>query len=106
RDEHRGNVPEALARTLAPHRAAGFFGELPYGSDLTAEEIALGRALRRLQARAQTMGGRIAIALGLARPLSRDRSLTPLLARMGLAAPRGLRERFWRRLVAAALAAL
>ncbi len=103
RAEYRSNLPETLTRALAPHRAAGRFGELPYGTDLTAAEIALGRALRRLQGRAQTWRGKLAIAARLARPLSRDPAITLLLARMGLAAPRGLRERLLRRIVAAAL---
>lgn len=102
-DEHRGNVPPALERALAPHRAAGFFGELPYGTDLTAEEIRLARALRRLKARAEHWPGRLAIAARLLRPLPRDPSLRPLFERMGLAAPRSLRERLLRRMVAAAL---
>jgi acyl-CoA hydrolase len=102
-DGHRVNLPQALERALAPHRAAGFFGELPYGSDLTPAEIALGRALRRLKARAERWPGRLAIAAKLAAPLPRDPAVQPLFERMGLAAPRGWRERLMRRLVAAAL---
>ena len=78
RDEHRRNLPEALYAALAPHRAAGYFGELPYGTDLTAEELQLGRALKRLKARAETWGGRLAIAARLLRPLPRDPALAPL----------------------------
>jgi len=103
RDEHRANLPEALTRALAPHRAAGYFGELPFGTDLTAEELALGRALRRLKARAGSWHGRLAVAAKLLRPLPRDRDSATLIARMGLASPRGLRERLLRRIVAAAL---
>jgi acyl-CoA hydrolase len=102
-DGHRGNVPAALERALAPHRAAGHFGELPYGTDLTAEEIRLARALRRLKARAEHWPGRLAIAARLLRPLPRDPAVKPLLERMGLAAPRSWRERLLRRVVAAAL---
>jgi len=43
------------------------------------------------------------IAARLLRPLPRDSALAPLLARMGLAAPRGLRERLMRRVVVGAL---
>ena len=105
RDQHRNNLPDMLQRALAPHRAAGLFGELPFGSDLTAEEITLGRQLRRLKASTGSWPGRLALLARLLRPMSRDPAIRPLLARMGLAAPRGLRERFLRRLVAAALAA-
>ncbi|MGQ0385299.1 MAG: acetyl-CoA hydrolase/transferase C-terminal domain-containing protein [Gammaproteobacteria bacterium] len=102
-DEHRANLPARLEHALAPHRAAGYFGELPYGTDLTAEEIALARALRRLKARAERWPGRLAIAARLLAPLPRDPALRPLFERMELATPRGLRERLLRRVVAAAL---
>jgi hypothetical protein len=104
RDQHRNNLPEAQERALAPHRAAGLFGELPFGSDLTAEEITLGRQLRRLKASAGTWSGRLVLLARLLRPMSRNPAYAPMLARMGLATPHGLRERFWRRLVATALA--
>lgn len=102
-DASRSNHPAALERALVPHRAAGFFGELPYGTDLTPEEIRLARALRRIKARAQTWPGKLAVAARMLRPLPRDPALAPLFQRMGLAQPRGLRERMLRRVVAAAL---
>ena len=102
-DSCRNNRPETLERALAPHRAAGLFAALPFGTDLTAEELALGRGLRQLKARSESLGGKLAIAAGLLRPRSRDPALEPALARMGLSRPRGLRERLYRRLVAAAL---
>ncbi|HEU0225186.1 MAG TPA: acetyl-CoA hydrolase/transferase C-terminal domain-containing protein [Steroidobacteraceae bacterium] len=102
-DPHRNNLPAALERALAPHRAAGFFGELPFGTDLTAEEIRLGRALRRLKSRAQRWPGRFAIAARMLRPLPGSPETAPLFERMGLASPRGWRERLLRRVVAAAL---
>jgi acyl-CoA hydrolase len=103
RDECRANRPETLERTLAPQRAEGLFGALPFGTDLTAEELALGRALRKLKARSESAGGKLAIAASLLRPLSRDPALKPALERMGLSRPRGVRERVYRRLVTAAL---
>jgi acyl-CoA hydrolase len=102
-DQHRRNLPEALEQAFAPHRAAGRFAALPYGTDLTAEEITLGRALRRLKARAETLHGKIGVATSIALARPRDAALAPLLERMNLAHPRGLRERLLRRLVAAAL---
>jgi len=102
-DAHRANLPAALERALAPHRAAGFFGELPYGSDLTSEELRLGRALRRLEARAGSWPGRLAIAARMLLPVPRNPAAGALFERMGLARPRGWRERLLRRAVAAAL---
>ena len=89
----------------SPSGAAGYFGELPYGTDLTAEELRLGRSLKRLKARAESWSGRLAIAARLLRSLPRDPALAPLFERMGLAAPRGLRERLLRRVVGIALTA-
>ena len=62
----RANLPERLERALAPHRAAGRFGALPFGTDLSAEEIRLGGALRRLKARSETLGGKLAHRRGIA----------------------------------------
>ena len=98
------NLPEALEPALAPHRAEGRFGSLPYGTDFSPEEIRLGAALRATQgALAKPGGGKLAIAAKILRPLPRDAALAPLFERMSLAAPRGFRERLLRRLVAAAL---
>jgi acyl-CoA hydrolase len=102
-DAHRNNLPEALEAALAPHRAAGRFGALPFGTDLSPEELRLGAALKRLKARSATIGGKLAIAASLLRPVGRDAGRVAALARMDLAHPRGLRERFWRRLVSSAL---
>jgi acyl-CoA hydrolase len=102
-DRHRRNVPQAIEAALAPHRVAGRFGALPFGSDLSAEEIRLAAALRRLEARAATWRGKLAIAAALARRLPRDSAAAALFERMQLTKPRGVRERVMRRLIAAAL---
>jgi acyl-CoA hydrolase len=102
-DAHRENLPVRLERALAPHRAAGRFGALPFGTDLSPEELRLAAALRGLKARSGTLAGKLGIAAALARPLPRDAESRALFARMGLDAPKGLGERWMRRLVAAAL---
>ena len=98
-DAHRDNVPERLERAFAPHRAAGRFGALPFGTDLSPEEVKLAAALRGLKARSETLAGKLGIAAACARPLPRDAASRALLARMGLENPRGVRERMYRRLV-------
>jgi acyl-CoA hydrolase len=102
-DAHRRNHPEALEGALAPHRTAGRFGALPYGTDLSDEELRLGKALRGLKARFATLAGKLGIAAALAQPLPRGAEYARLFERMGLSEPKGLRERLLRRLVAAAL---
>jgi acyl-CoA hydrolase len=102
-DAHRQNLPERLERALAPHRAAGRFGALLFGTDLSAEELRLAGALRKLKARSESVAGKLGIAAALARPLPRDAGSRALFDRMELGQPNGLRERLLRRLVAAAL---
>ncbi|MBV9725642.1 MAG: acetyl-CoA hydrolase, partial [Gammaproteobacteria bacterium] len=105
-EQFRANTPARLERALAPLRAAGYFSEYPFGTDLTAEEAALARALKFLESatgstwdrlltagRALLYGGRIEVEAHRAS-----------LERMGLAQPSDLRERLERRLVAFALA--
>lgn len=98
-DACRDNTPERLARALAGHRGQGFFSEYPFGTDLTAEEIALSRALRYLDARTGNAWGKLATAAAaLAGRLPAARHMAAL-KRMGLDQPRTLRERLEQRLV-------
>src|SRR5579862_7506131 len=101
-DAARGNFPQRITAVLGAHRARGFFSEYPFGTDLTAEEIELARALKLLAARSARLPGRLALfgaALG-ARATPHQQGL---LARMGLEAPRGLRARLQQRLLVWAL---
>ena len=98
--ELRANTPEMLARRLAPRRAAGLFSEFPFGTDFSSEEVVLAKALKRLEAKTATRGGRLqAIAAAvLARP---DAALVaPYLERMQLDRTHGWRDRLTARLLA------
>jgi acyl-CoA hydrolase len=104
-DAARANTPAQLRQRFAPWRAQGFFPALPFGSDLTANEVVLAKALTRLAGSMGSFSGRVAslldaLAYGAATP-----ELAPYLARMGLEKPASMRERFYRRLVAAAVKA-
>ena len=46
-------------RALGSHRERGFFSEYPFGTDLTAQEVALARALKFLQARSGSLRARL-----------------------------------------------
>jgi len=98
-DEYRDNTPERLARALGVHRRQGFFSEYPFGTDLTAEEIALARALKFLEARTGSAWAKLttaAAALFGGRPAPRHAAA---LKRMGLDLPGSFSERLEQRLV-------
>jgi acyl-CoA hydrolase len=102
-ERFRSNLPQRLEDTLAPQRLRGYFSEYPFGTDLTAEEVALTRALKFLESRTGGVGGRVltaARALVHGRPAERHGAA---LKRMGLERPRGLSERLQQRLVALGL---
>ncbi|MGH8040646.1 MAG: acetyl-CoA hydrolase/transferase C-terminal domain-containing protein [Rudaea sp.] len=97
----RRNTPERLAAALAPQRDR--FPRFPFGSDFDAVELALLPALQRLQALATSRPRLAAFSVGAlwrGSPRAQDE---PLLARMGLARPRGVAERILRRVLTRAL---
>jgi acyl-CoA hydrolase len=99
----RHNTPERLRSAFAPLQKAGWFPELPFGSDFTPEELQLGKALKWLQAKSGGMGGLLQLGLSLSKaPPPRAKAC---LARMDLAAPKSLKERAYARLVGNALRA-
>lgn len=101
--QYQRNTPQAIGDWLATPDLAAAFAPFPLGTDFTADELALGKALRRLQTAMQRPGTRvraIVAALVNGRP---TQASAPLLARMQLAQPRTWRERLYQRLLAWAL---
>ena len=98
----RQNLPERLHRALGSHRRAGHFSDYPFGTDLTTEEIALGRALRHLREATASRWGRLRTVAAASFGREDDADLAAL-RRMGLEAPAGRHERLLRSLVAWAL---
>ena len=77
--------------------------DLPFGSDITPEEVVLAKALRGLQAATHSWPGKVSATL---RALFADATaprLQPYLARMALTAPQSFGERLQRGLVAVAV---
>jgi acyl-CoA hydrolase len=91
-----GNTEERLAERLALLAKRGLLPLFPLGTDFDAEEQRLVAALLWLKKNFSVLG------MFGARPLPQD---LPALARMGLAEPRGLRERLLRRVVSLGLRA-
>ena len=101
-DAHRSNLPQRLQRALHGPRQQGYFSDYPFGTDLTADEIALARALKYLDERTGNTAGRIRTVAAALGARAGSRHVTPL-KRMGLETPRGLNERLLRRLLVLAL---
>jgi acyl-CoA hydrolase len=101
-DAAQRNLPQALAQRFAAWRRQDLFGELPFGSDLTHEEVVLAKALKKLAARIGSWGGRALLALDALRSGTRE-DLQPYLQRMALANASTLNERLQRRLLSSAL---
>ena len=98
-DAFRNNLPGRLRGALAAHRTHGYFSEYPFGTDLTAEETALARALQSLDARSGSRWARFRMLLA-AVTRGRPRAVhAAALQRMALQQPRGLAERLQQRLV-------
>jgi acyl-CoA hydrolase len=92
----RDNTPEAIERKLAPARDAGALPDFPFGSDFTEIERRLIPALGMLKSASRLE----LLSLLLQSPAPAD---ARYLERLGLAAPKGLRDRVYARLVRSAL---
>jgi len=96
------NTPERLHAALAPFRQDGTLPDYPLGSDFTAVEQRLVRALQWLKAETASTGGKLrTVVAAVSHGRSEDREA---MQRMNLDAPRGWRESLDARLVALALA--
>ncbi|MEQ1581124.1 MAG: acetyl-CoA hydrolase/transferase C-terminal domain-containing protein [Steroidobacteraceae bacterium] len=98
-DRARGNIPQRIAEQLRPFQNQALFSKYPFGSDLTAEEQALGRALLWLNAATSTPAGKSMTVVRALLSSPAEVRLEPLLARMGLDHPTSLKERLLQKLV-------
>ena len=95
------NTPERLAASLAIS-AKGLLPMFPLGTDFDADEQRLIPALQWLKRSASTWSGRMRLAAAFAGGAPAEAEARAL-ARMGLAAPQGLKERVLQRILALAL---
>lgn len=96
-----GNTAKALQEKLQPYRRNGNLPDYPLGSDFTAVEQRLVKALRWLKASTATRSGKLRT---LWRALSARGTDSEALQRMGLDAPASFGERIEARLLNLALA--
>jgi hypothetical protein len=102
-DAARANQPETLARRFASSRERGLFGELPFGSEFTKDELVLARALRSLDAEIHSWPGRARLLARMWKSDPTSPQLRALMQRMRLDQPKSVTERLLRRLLATAL---
>jgi acyl-CoA hydrolase len=105
-DQWRSNRPERLEAVLAPHRARGLFQPFPFGTDLTPEEVVLKQALERLKWMATHKRPSRLRVNQFAKLVIVPESARAYLERMGLEAPRTLKQRLLQRALVYALASI
>lgn len=100
--EYRQNYPERLESMLKPFQADGLFVAFPFGTDFTAEEVAIGGSLKALTAKKKPV-----IIKGLLKELFKPvpAHAEPYLKRMQLDAPSGRKEKIMQKVVLSALRA-
>jgi len=102
-DAWRQNTPQRLHDALAAAQRKGLFPTFPFGSDFSAEELALLPALKRLQAVSVSKPRLAAFLLGSLWQAAPSAAETRLLARLGLEQAHGIADRVLRRMVLRAL---
>lgn len=101
--EFRNNTPENLHTSLAIYKKQGIFHPFPFGTDLTKEEMVLGRALKGLKSTMTHGIGAILPVLLKSLFLKVRPEDELLLKRMSLDNPKNLQEKIYQKLLLAQL---
>jgi len=103
-DFFKRNTPQRLADDLAPYKEQGLFVQYPFGTDLTDEELVLGKALNELKSMMTDSLGSKAAKLGKAMAiLSIPKAAKPYLQRLQLDKPSSARDIMMQKMVLHAL---
>ena len=102
----RNNTPERLERLLDRHRERGLFPDLPFGTDLTAEELVLARALQTLEKIVQWEKLRVPRLAEIRKTIVVPDRARPYLERMELDNAQTIKERLLQRVLVYALASV
>jgi acyl-CoA hydrolase len=98
-DQHRNNTPRALEQRFILARARGLFSAFPFGTDFSAEEIMLARALASLKENTGRGAPRLKNLVGAVTSLGTPAAFRPYLERMSLTAPQSPQQWLWQRLL-------
>jgi acyl-CoA hydrolase len=103
-DMFKKNIPARIADDLAPYKEKGLFVPYPFGTDLTKEELILGKALNNLKGMMNDSLGTKAAKLGKAMTiLSTPKAAKPFLQRLKLDNPTSARDIMMQKMVLYAL---
>ncbi len=99
----RNNTPERLESILAPFRKESCFKPFPFGTDLTDQELVIGKALKSFKSSLNS--NKLSTLKGLSGHLVRPVPPTaaPYLERLALHVPTSLKERLMQKVVVCAL---
>jgi len=103
-DFFKSNTPGRIAADIAPYKEKGLFEQYPFGTDLTQEELVLGKALNELKSMMSDSLGSKAAKLGKAMTiLSIPKAAKPYLQRLQLDKPSSARDIMMQKMVLHAL---
>jgi len=98
--QFRNNRPEVVVEVIRRYQAEGLFPRFPFGTDLSAEEQQIGRALKALKKKSHSKPLLIRALLKALFTFDVPAEFRPLLERMQLWRPANLQERMYRNLLA------
>jgi hypothetical protein len=105
-DHARNNRPERLKKVLDPHRERGLFPKFPFGTDLTGEEVVLGKALEFLKQAVERKKLRMPRFAEIRKTINVPSNARLYLERMELDRPHTIKERLLKRALVYALASV
>ena len=101
--QFKRNTPESYHGKMLDWKNKGFFKGFPFGTDLTEEEITIGRALKKLKKLRTNKMKMFVVILKSYLQKSANKQEIKLLERMNLAAPNNSSEKLYSRLLLYAL---
>ncbi len=102
-EDYRNNLPQKISDLLKPYQSQSLFQQFPFGTDLTADDVALGGSLKALKGLAK--GNPLKMAIGLLLEFFKPipKSTYSHMERMKLLNPSSLQEKIMRKTVVFAL---
>ncbi|MDX1668310.1 MAG: acetyl-CoA hydrolase/transferase C-terminal domain-containing protein [Limnobacter sp.] len=96
--QYCNNTPHALEKAIEPYQNEGLYPAFPFGTDLSEQDIALGKALRTVKAKSE-QSNKVKLLLGALRPLKVPDRIQPFVDRMELTNPQSMKDKVLARLL-------